>query len=130
MSVGVNRKSVLAVTIVGVILLTAWVGWRDAGNHAAAVANTRTLMDAETGDLVEVHVEEGFGPFPALNHKTGRRTLYPTEVCYSKTCAARGGTHVILNSYLGKDGPTLCPVCGAEVRFHNPGPSQTATAGW
>ncbi len=110
--------------------LVTWAVWSATSDPVAAAANTRTLMDAETGKLVTVRVADGFGPFPAVNPKTDRGTLYPTEVCYSATCAARGGTHVILNTYLGTDGPTRCPVCAAEVRFHNPGPGQAATGGW
>ena len=97
------------------------------GDSTAEAANTRTLMDVETGELFEVEVDENFGPFPMVNPKNGNKTLYATEVCYARTCLDKGGTHVIMNELLGKEGPTYCPQCGALVRFHNPGP-RTATS--
>ncbi len=130
MGAGFNKKIALAIAAVGVLALLACRVWHAVSNPVATAANTRTLMDAETGELIAVDVAEGFGPFPAVNPHTGRRTLYPTEVCYADGCAARGGTHVILNQYLGKEGPTYCPRCGAEVRFHNPGPDQAGSGGW
>jgi len=125
-----NKKAVLAVVVAVLVVAGAYRLWSATGNPAAVAANTRTLMDSETRELVQVHVDEQLGAFPLVNPKTGRRTLYPTEVCYASTCAAQGGTHVILNVYLGKEGPTYCPACGAVVRFHNPGPGQAATGGW
>ena len=85
-------------------------------------ADTRTMMDVDTSELVEIPVDKIIGPYPLVNPKTGKKTLYPTEVCYARECGAKGGTHVILNRYLGKKGPTYCPVCGSLVRLHNPGP--------
>jgi hypothetical protein len=129
MRAGINKRSALAVVAVGLVALLAHRIWHAASNPAAAAANTRILMDAETGELIAVDVADGFGPFPAVNPDTGRRTLYPTEVCYANDCAARGGTRVILNRYLGKERPTYCPNCGAEVRFHNPGPVPAENGG-
>ena len=31
-------------------------------------------------------------------------------------------TYVLLNKYIGKPGPTICPDCGREVKGHNPLP--------
>jgi hypothetical protein len=121
MKVRVSRKAVLVVVAVCGLAFAAWTGWRATADPVADAATTRILMDAETGQLVPFRLDPQFSGFPAVNPKTGRATLYPTEVCRSPTCAARGGTHVILNKYLGKEGPTHCPVCGAEVRFHNGG---------
>ena len=125
-----NKKAVLVVVAAGLAALAICIVWRAKSDPVAAAANTRTLMDAETQEMVEVRVDEDLGPFPIVNPKTGRRTLYPTEVSCANACAAQGGTHVILNQYLGKEGPTYCPACGAEVRFHNPGPGQPPTEGW
>jgi hypothetical protein len=125
----INKRTVLVVIAIAAFGLAAYRLSR-ATPRPVAAANTRMLMDAETGQLVAVNVADGFGPFPAVHTRTGRRTLYPTEVCYADGCAAKGGTHVILNRYLGRDGPTHCPACGAEVRFHNPGPGQGPTKGW
>lgn len=130
MSKHLNRKNILAAVTVVLLALAAVRIWAAASHPAVAAADTRTLMDAETGRLATVNVTDGFGPFPMVNPRTGERTLYPTEICYANGCAAKGGTHVILNSYLGKEGPTYCPACGGEVRFHNPGPGASSTGGW
>ena len=121
-------KKTLAGVAALILVVFAVRGFRNTwGDSTAEAANTRTLMDVETGELFEVEVDENFGPFPMVNPKSGEKTLYATEVCYARTCLEKGGTHVIMNKLLGKEGPTYCPQCGALVRFHNPGPS-TATS--
>ena len=52
---------------------------------------------------------------------------YPAEACYWTPDGHPKDTpdYVVLNSYLGKSGPTFCPVCHRLVVFHNP----KATAG-
>lgn len=86
-------------------------------------ADFRTIMDSETGELFKVRTEE-LKPYPMRNPKTGTDTLYRTEVCfYGEECRKSGGTRVIMNTYLHKEEPTYCPVCGHVVRFHNPLPS-------
>jgi len=124
-------KKALAGLVALVLLVWAVSAtWKSLGGDSAAkAANTRTLMDVETGALVDVVVDENYGPFPMVNPKTGKKTLYQTEICYARTCLEKGGTHVIMNKLLGKEGPTFCPECGALVRFHNPGPRTETTDG-
>ena len=94
----------------------------DEMSDAIASANTRILMCAETGELFTISIDE-LEPQPQMNPKTGRKTLYSTEVCYARECGKKpGGTRVILKELLGKEGPTYCPNCGALVRRHNPKP--------
>jgi hypothetical protein len=121
MKIPVNKSTAVALIAVALVGVAIWIGWRATADPVAEAAARRTLMDAETGELVEIRVDERFSGFPVVNPGTGRSTLYPTETCRSEVCAARGGTPVILNSYLGKEGPTHCPVCRAEARFHNGG---------
>lgn len=74
-----------------------------------------------------VHVETGQTRF----YKVGVRPdegFYPAEYCFRNSCGPDGGTPVILNAYLGKDGPTTCPKCGAPVVAHNPRPEGYETA--
>jgi hypothetical protein len=111
--------------LVAVVLL-GYAGYTLLGNLGSSdssdVANTRTLMDSETGELFKVELTENFGAFPHKNPKTGTDTLYPIEICYARECANKpDGTPVILNAYLGKKEPTFCPNCGALVRVFNPG---------
>ncbi len=113
---------VVAVVLVGYVLFSLVGGSPD--DVAVADANSRILMDSQTGELFKFSLEDIDGPYPLKNPKTGTKTLYPTEVCYARSCANKpNGTHVILNVHFGKDEPTYCPECGALVRFHNPGRS-------
>jgi len=81
------------------------------------------VMDAETGDLRWKRVSPG-ADFPYINPKTGQRSMYPVEYCFHNQCGPEGGTPVILNSHLGKEGPTQCPRCGEKVVAHNPRPPE------
>lgn len=112
--------AVVAIVLVSYAACTIWGTFED----DIGEANTRTLKDAETGELVKVPVNEDYGPFPMLNKKTGKKSLYPTEICFANQCEKAGGTYVIMNDLLGKEGPTYCPNCGALVKYFNPGPRQ------
>jgi hypothetical protein len=116
-----TKKLIITVVAIALVAYAVYAYWSNFGQPTLP-ADTRTLMDPETGKLYEVAVDENFGPFPHVNPDTGKRTLWPTEVCFARECAKKEkGTHVILNSFLGKEGPTYCPNCGALVRPHNPG---------
>ena len=115
-----KRIGAIVLTVVALGLL-AGMAWRNFGGETVA-ADVRILMDSETGELVEVPTTE-IKPWPMVNVRTGKQTLYQTEVCYwGEECRKAGGTRVIMNELLGKKGPTHCPVCGHVVRFHNPRP--------
>ncbi|MFH0980449.1 MAG: hypothetical protein V2A79_02790 [Planctomycetota bacterium] len=108
----------LALLTLGILVRVVWQGLA----AQESPNDTRTLMDSETGDVFPVTIEE-LKPYPMPNPKTGKNTLYRTEVCYwGEECRKRGGTHVIMNTLMGKPEPTHCPVCGHVVRFHNPLP--------
>ena len=119
-----TQKKVGAITLaVATVALLGAMLWRTFGGQSSA-PSLRTLMDAETGQLVTIKATE-VGPLPMTNPKTGKRTLYLTERCFwGEKCNKDGGTHVIMNELMGKAGPTKCPVCGHVVYFHNPRPSQ------
>lgn len=117
------KKTILIIVAVVAFGYAGYALWNMFGSdEAVATANSRTLKDSESGDLVEVTIQEKMPPYPHENRKTGKKTLYPTEVCWAGECLKKGGTHVILNVWLGKDGPTYCPTCGSLVVAHNPGP--------
>ncbi len=61
-------------------------------------------------------------PVPSPYSK--ERTGYPAEKCFwTKDGAAKlEPDYILLNEYIGKTGPTLCPVCGRLVVAHNPLP--------
>ena len=116
---------VLAVAAVGLLVVVLWRNVRT----EPVPADHRVLMDSETGDLFKVPTAD-IKPYPMPNPKTGKNTLYRTEVCYwGAECRKRGGTRVILNEFLGKQGATQCPVCGHVVRYHNPLPDDYTPEG-
>jgi len=122
MSNGIKKGLVfIGSIVVGVVLIISV--YRTLGGEEVP-ANTRKLMCSETGALFAVEVKPGMGPYPHKNPKTDRDTLYPVELCYNGPCLEKDGTPVILNTWLGQEEPTYCPVCGHIVRAHNPGPPQ------
>lgn len=88
------------------------------------VSRYRTVLDAETGELVrDFYVKDGT-LYPWVNPKTGKATLFPPELCFwTKDGKAKTEpTYVLLNELAGKPGKTICPDCGREVVGHNPKP--------
>jgi len=61
---------------------------------------------------------------PVYSPYSKERTGWPAEKCYwTKDGNAKlEPDFVLLNEYVGKKGPTLCPVCGRLVVAHNPMP--------
>ena len=85
---------------------------------------TRWFVDAQTGKafLHEMVIGEAI---PIYSPYSGKNTGYPAELCYwnkDGTFRADNPTPVLMNEYVGKSGPTFCPVCGRLVVFHNPYP--------
>src|SRR5262249_13038675 len=62
--------------------------------------------------------------YPVLSPFSNERTGYPAERCFwTKDGNVKlEPTYVLLNEYIGKPGPTLCPDCGRLVEPHNPMP--------
>jgi hypothetical protein len=111
-----------AVLILGVYAVYAVSGFFGEDEYISN-ANTRTLMDMETGELFKFELTLDWNMnYPHKNPKTGTDTLYPIEWCFNRECA-KEGTPVILNVWRAKpDEPTYCPKCGSLVRFQNPRP--------
>ena len=61
---------------------------------------------------------------PVPSPYSGKNTGYPAELCYwtSDGRIREAPVAVLLNSCLGKPGPTFCPDCGRLVRSRNPLP--------
>ncbi|MHC4233995.1 MAG: hypothetical protein ACYSUQ_02665 [Planctomycetota bacterium] len=117
------KRNILIGVIVVVVAVAGYYTWSSLGeSKVVRSANTRTLKCSETGKLFEVQLTTDMPPYPHENPRTGRKTLYPTEVCYWNQCGQKGGTRVILNQWLDQEDPTYCPVCGQVVRPHNPAP--------
>ena len=59
--------------------------------------------------------------------REGNREIFSRALISSMgECLDKGGTRVVLNAWLGQEGPTKCPVCGSGVYAHNPGPEKRA----
>ena len=119
-----KRKLIVGFAVVAIGVCLYLVVRSFGRDEVVKSANAVTLMCSETGKLFDVELTPDLAPYPHENPKTGRMTLYPTEVCWRGECAKRGGTRVILNTWLDIEGPTRCPVCNSIVRAHNPGPEK------
>lgn len=114
-------KVVLAV---GCVTWAVWAVIHYLGPSAAIAASTRgQYVCAETGKPFTLTIESGM-TLPVYSPHSGKKTGYPAELCYwtSDGQTRKEPVPVLLNSYLGKDGPTFCPDCGRLVRARNPQP--------
>ncbi|QOJ01560.1 MAG: hypothetical protein HRU70_14165 [Phycisphaeraceae bacterium] len=113
-----------AVLAVGVLVYLVWGAVARSAAAPDSTSRVRTMMCAETGEvIVDMRIAQDATP-PLANPKTGRKTLYPPETCFWNRdgTAKVTPTYVLLNTLTGKTGKTMCPDCGREVVFHNPAP--------
>jgi hypothetical protein len=83
---------------------------------------SRIFVDAQTGQGFTHELQKGESiPVQA---PSGGKTGYPAELCYwTKDGQIKSDpTPVLLNSWIGKSGPTFCPDCGRLVVANNPPP--------
>lgn len=126
MGLSESRKKTLAAVAAGACTLLA-VGmlvYQFTGYDPGADSRTRTMIDAATGEVfLEYRVSDGTRA-PYKHPKTGEHTLYPAESCFwtRDGKAKLEPTYVLVNEYVGKSGPTLCPDCGRKVVPRNPMP--------
>lgn len=114
--------ALLALFSIGVLGYVIVSTYRSYANDPKRQAIYSVVADSETGEVDEKFPlpSDGKG-YPAVNPKTGKRTLYPVEECYwTKDGKAKlKPTYVILNSWFGKKTPTICPDCGRTVTKSN-----------
>jgi hypothetical protein len=114
---------VLAIAaIVLCIGAAAWSIWSNVGQDSAVKdANALIFMDIENGRTFKV-IPTADMPYPYKSPFTGHMTCYHAELCgWTKDGHVRSEPFaVVLNSELGKSGPTFCPDCGRLVVPHNP----------
>lgn len=112
---GTIAAVILVVVAIAAILVSVKSSFR--GNPTPE----RWFVDASTGQPFQVELKVGMTiPVKAPSGGDG----YPAELCY---WTADGGTKsvptkVLLNSWIGKPGPTFCPDCHRLVVEHNPAP--------
>jgi hypothetical protein len=78
---------------------------------------------SQTGKVFDHEPERG-ERIPVYSPYSGGNTGYPAEFCYwtADGQIKSDPTPVLLNSWIGKAGPTFCPDCGRLVVMHNPRP--------
>jgi hypothetical protein len=126
---GIARRNILfagGAAVLAMILLVVVIGRAVAARaqDPGVLSRFRPVIDSETGKLYEEFRISEESAFPWRNPETGRDTLYPAEACFwTKDGGAKlEPTYVLLNSFAGREGPTLCPDCGKPVVAHNPLP--------
>jgi hypothetical protein len=116
---GVGGAVVVCVVAVGLVVYLVF--FREASPVASA--NDRVFICAETGLTFNHTIKDG-EKNPVYSPHSGKNTGFPAEACH---WTRDGGvklepTYVLLNEYIGKEGPTICPDCGRKVRRLNPMP--------
>jgi len=98
-------------------------GIRSTKSEAIDRTHYRLFMDSETGKTFTAEMKIGM-TIPVISPDTGRATGYEPEECFwnADGTTKTTPTYVILNSALGKPGPTFCPDCGRLVVPNNPPP--------
>lgn len=87
-----------------------------------AQERSRIFIDSQTGKSFRHEIEKGES-IP-VDAPSGGKTGYPAELCYwtADGQIKSDPTPVLLNSWIGKPGPTFCPDCGRLVVGNNPFP--------
>jgi hypothetical protein len=82
----------------------------------------RYFVDAATGKPYKHELQ--IGESMPVEAPSGGKTGYPAELCYwtADGQVKSSPTPVLLNSWIGKPGPTFCPDCGRLVVANNPYP--------
>jgi hypothetical protein len=111
---------------VGFVILALGVAFyeiKDSFSSVASQDRSRTFMDSQT--MQPFHHELEKGESIPVDAPSGGKTGYPAEFCYwTKDGQIKSDpTPVLLNSWIGKSGPTFCPDCGRLVVANNPQPT-------
>jgi hypothetical protein len=127
-----NSSRGRTVSFAAVILMLVAAGflvWRAmAPSDAQAIARDHVFMDSKT--MKPFSHELKMGDHIPCDAPSGGKTGYPAELCYwTKDGQVRKDPYpVLLNSWIGKSGPTFCPDCGRLVVGHNPEPKPSGKA--
>lgn len=116
----------LGVAVVFILLSIAGYTTYDTFTTAPAVAPAEQETDFICAKTLQHfrHRRQPGERYPVFSPASKEYTGYPAEKCYW----TRDGSvklepsYVLLNEYIGKKGPTICPDCGRLVEPHNPMP--------
>src|SRR5271163_1834769 len=106
-------RKVGALLLVAIAVIAAFLSFRNFRSGPVDRMRERVFMDAETGKIFTVELKVGMS-IPVISPDTGKATGYEPERCFwnADGTTKTTPTYVILNSMLGKPGPTFCPDCG------------------
>ncbi|HEX4053760.1 MAG TPA: hypothetical protein VHX86_05810 [Tepidisphaeraceae bacterium] len=108
---------VLAILAIGAAL---YIIRNSITSPAVAAERERIFIDATTGKAFNHELR--LGETIPVEAPSGNKSGYPAELCYwtKDGHPKKDPTAVLLNSWIGKPGPTFCPDCGRLVVEHNP----------
>lgn len=111
------------------VLALIWVVWGMIGPSDAArsASADTTFICATTGKTFSGSLAGQ--TVPVLSPHSNQNTGYPAEFCYwtAEGTLKSEPTPVLLNSYVGKPGPTFCPDCRRLVLPRTAKPAEGAT---
>lgn len=128
--IGSAARLAAAIAAAGITISVLAKAVHDPAASSMNATRTRDLICAETGRVFPARPITDGQTFPAENPATHHRTLFPAELCFWSTngTVQREPTRVLLNAYLNRPGPTICPHCGREVVYGNPLPPSSLWA--
>lgn len=118
-----GRVVAVVIALAGLGVAT-WILYDSLVNVPEELSNKAWFVDTETGKGFRAEMD--VGQTVPIRAPSGKDSGYPAELCF---WTADGGskpdpTPVVLNHWLGKEGPTFCPDCGRLVVGHNPAPRE------
>lgn len=126
MGISLNQAILIGGIAIGLVV---WLSYhfvtkdKNTNTKPGDVSASVRCIDIETNDRFQYSMPRDFAGWPVKSPTTGKLSGYPVEICFSSDeCRKNKGTWVVLNSYLGKDEPSFCPVCKSLVVGHNPLP--------
>jgi hypothetical protein len=116
---GLPGAAILCIITVGALVWAA----TSQKDEAAQSSSNRVMICSETMQTFDYTLKEG-DIYPVMSPYSEKKTGWPAEKCYwtKDGQAKRTPTYILLNEYIGKEGPTVCPDCGRKVRARNPLP--------
>jgi len=115
-------KTVAILLALGAIGVALYIVKNSLFSSVVAAERERVFVDSQTGKAFNHELK--LGESIPVDAPSGQKTGYPAELCYwtKDGQPKEEPTAVLLNSWIGKPGPTFCPDCGRMVVLHNPMP--------
>jgi hypothetical protein len=113
-------KSIAIVLAIGAIGASLYMIKSALSSSVVSAEHRRIFVDAQTGRPFYHDLEKG--EVIPVDAPSGQKTGFPAELCYwtKEGQPKQDPTAVLMNSWIGKSGPTFCPECGRLVVPNNP----------